>query len=897
MHVKYPIINPHTLSIDEILISFSVDRDRGLTASTSAHRNIQFGLNRFVLKPPKSFWLVLLKQFQSPIVYLLTFAALISLYFHSYIEAIAIAVVLLINALIGFFLEMEARRSMNALKKMDIITCKVIRDGTLHEINAENIAPGDLVDLVSGDVIPADGRLIESNLLQCDESSLTGESLPTLKNTELLPEKTTLGDQINMVFKGTSVMNGHGKVVITGIGKDTELGKITSLVESASSAKTPLDLKLTALSKKLIWVMLFMTLIFAGTGFIQGKNWLIILETSIALAVAAFPEGLPIVATIALSYGMLMMAKRGAIVKNLSAVETLGSTNVILTDKTGTLTENVIYVDTFGFPDETIYANIENKVLKFNGGDIVHSKQNFELIKIVAALCNNASLRQGKRKEKALGDPVEIALLHLVNTSGHSYQEFQKKYERTGEVPFNADSKMMATLHKSNKGNFVAVKGAAEQLLEKCSHIQNGEKLHLLTPAHKHKILQSADAMSENGLRVLAFAYREDKKIDRDDYLKDLTYIGLIGFLDPPRMNIKKAIIACRNAGIKVVMITGDHPKTALNIAEKVGLTDDMEQSVINGLELPETRPLTADWKVMVLSSAIFARTTPKQKLDIAEIFQKAGNIVAMTGDGVNDAPALKKADVGIAMGLRGTQVAKEAANIILKNDSFTSIAEAVGQGREIFNNIKKFVIYLVSCNLSEIFIVTTLGFYAPASTVLPLQILFLNIVTDIFPALALGLGKGDKTVMKRPPRSPKEDIVTHKDWIKIAWYAMVITGSVMSAVVYCKFFITKDHQILNNVAFVTLAFAQLFHVFNMSSPKSKIFKNEVTGNHFVWYSLILCSVLTVMVFLIPYLRMPLGLVVLNIDLWLISIAASLIPLFVIQLYKTYSNFRINSNI
>jgi Ca2+-transporting ATPase len=891
MPIKYPLTHPHTLSEVDIMTALDVDIHQGLTASIAHHRNLQFGLNAFVLKPPKSFWLVLLKQFQSPIVYLLAFAALISLYFHSYVEAIAIAIVLIINALIGFFLEMQARRSMNALKRMDIITCKVVRDGKLHEINAEKIAPGDLVDLESGDIIPADGRLVLSNLLQCDESSLTGESIPTLKNTKKLPEKTALGDQVNMVFKGASVMNGHGKVVITGIGKDTELGKITSLVESAASTETPLDKKLMALSKKLIWVMLFMTLIFAGTGIIQGKNWLLILETSIALAVAAFPEGLPIVATIALSYGMLLMARRGAIVKNLSAVETLGSTNVILTDKTGTLTENVIYVDTFSFPAETIQASIENKVLKFNGEAIQKSQRSFELIKLVAALCNNATIRPGKKKEKALGDPVEIALLHLANTSGLSYQDVKKKYERVGEIPFDAISKMMATLHKSDQGNFVAVKGAPEQLLEKCTSIQNGDQLKKFTIDDKKKILEAGDEMSQNGLRVLAFAYREGKDINHEDYLRDLVYIGLIGFLDPPRLDIKKAIISCRNAGIKVVMITGDHPKTALNIAAKVGLVDDMNQTVINGLELPDTHSLTKEWKNKILNTSVFARTTPKQKLDIAEIFQNAGNIVAMTGDGVNDAPALKKADVGIAMGLRGTQVAKESANIVLKNDSFTSIAEAVGHGREIFNNIKKFVVYLVSCNLSEIFIVTALGFYAPASTVLPLQILFLNIVTDVFPALALGLGKGDKTVMKRTPRSPKEDIVTHKDWIKIAWYALVITASVLIAVIYCELFITKDHQILNNVAFVTLAFAQLFHVFNMSSPRSKIFRNEVTRNHFVWYALILCTALVLLVFMVPYFRLPMGLVVLNLNIWAVAIVASILPLILIQLYKVYKNF------
>jgi len=567
-----------------------------------------------------------------------------------------------------------------------------------------------------------------------------------------------------------------------------------------------------------------------------------------------------------------------------------------LTDKTGTLTENLIYVNSLGFPEETVQVGIENNVLTFKGSEIKHSQHNFELIKIVAALCNNGTIYQGKKKEKALGDPVELALLHLVNTSNQSYVDVQQKYERVGEIPFDAESKMMATLHKSDKGSFVAVKGATEQLLNKCAEIQKGDVLKPLTPADKKEILLAADEMSQNGLRVLAFAYREGKDINQENYLNDLIYIGLIGFLDPPRLDIKKAIISCRDAGIKVVMITGDHPKTALNIAVQVGLVDNMDQSVINGLDLPDTQSLSKEWKHKVLSTLIFARTTPKQKLEIAEIFQHAGNIVAMTGDGVNDAPALKKADVGIAMGLRGTQVAKESANIVLKNDSFSSIAEAVAHGREIFNNIKKFVVYLVSCNLSEIFIVTALGFYAPASTVLPLQILFLNIVTDVFPALALGMGKGDKTVMKRPPRNPKEDIVTHKDWIKIAWYALIITLSVMLSVIYCKLFITKDHQILNNVAFVTLAFAQLFHVFNMASPQSKLFRNEVTRNHFVWYALVLCSILVVIVFVVPYLRIPMGLAVLHFDLWIIAITASLIPLLVIQLNKIFTNFKTKSH-
>ena len=886
MKIQYPAKNAHVLSVDEVVKTFQTNINQGLSVHDANNRNKTFGLNVYESQPQKSVWLIALEQFKSPIVYLLIFAIAVSAYFGHYIEAVAIAIVILVNSIIGFLMEMQARSSMNALKQMDISKSRVFRDGKLLEINSEKITPGDLIEFEAGDVIPGDGRLVVSNQLQCDESSLTGESLPTLKNTEVLPQETALGDQLNMVFKGSSVMNGNGKAIITGIAKDTELGKITSLVEGSVATKTPLDKKLNALSKKLIWITLVMTAVFAATGIIQGKDWFLILETSIALAVAAFPEGLPIVSTVALSYGMLLMAKRNAIVKKLSAVETLGSTSVILTDKTGTLTENKIYVNTFCFPDEIVGVNIENNLLKFNGNEIKKNAANFEKIKIVGALCNNATTETKGKKEKTLGDPVEIALLHLANASKVSLVEIHKKYERINEIPFDADTKMMATLHKSEKGNFVAAKGAVEQLLEKCSKIQSGETVKDLGEAERKKILAESEKLSEEGLRVLAFAYREETKISPENYLNDLVYIGSIGFLDPPRLDIKKAIVACRDAGIKVVMITGDHPKTALNIAKKVGLVDETEQNVLTGSDLSSLKTLTKDWKKRILNTAVFARTTPKQKLDIADVFQKAGNIVAMTGDGVNDAPALKKADVGIAMGLRGTQVAKETASIVLKNDSFTSIAEAVAHGREIFNNIKKFVVYLVSCNMSEIFIVTSMGFLAPASTILPLQILFLNMVTDVFPALALGLGKGDKTVMKVPPRNPKEDIITNKDWVEIGIFSAIITLSVIIAVVFCRELITPDHKTLNNVAFITLGFAQLFHVFNMASPKSRFLVNEITKNHFVWYAIIISTGLVAFVYAVPQMRSVMGLLVLPINVWAVAVGASLIPLVVIQIYK-----------
>ncbi|MEO6148652.1 MAG: cation-transporting P-type ATPase, partial [Mucilaginibacter sp.] len=776
-----------------------------------------------------------------------------------------------------------------ALKKMDVIPAKVIRDGQVIKISAEQLVPGDLLPLEAGDIVPCDGRLTEVHGLQCDESSLTGESLPADKDLKETVADTQIGDQLNMVFKGTAVTRGNGKAIVTGIAGNTELGTITSLVENSGENITPLDKKLNKLSRKLIWITLAMTAIFAITGIVQGKTAILIIETSIALAVAAIPEGLPIVATVALSYGMLLMAKRNAIVKKLSSVETLGSTGVILTDKTGTLTENKIYTDTLCFPDESVKVTIKNNALQFPDGQLKTDTENFNKLIMIGLLCNNAVMETDAQESESTslaGDPVEVALIQLARAGGLDIGTIKQDYKRIGEVPFNSDIMMMGTQHKTAAGYFIAAKGSVEHVLEKCDKVLREGGIASLDDDSKKAILAKSEKMAVAGLRVLAFGYSTEAKPDENDFLKKLTYAGMAGFLDPPRTDIKAAILTCRNAGIKVVMITGDHPQTALNIARKVGLIDEGDTSVITGRSLPKAGALSDEWIKKILSTAVFARASPKQKLEIAKVYQHAGYIVAMTGDGVNDAPALKVADVGIAMGMRGTQVAKETASIILKDDSFTSISEAVAHGREIFQNIQKFVVYLISCNLSEIFIVTLLGIIAPASTLLPLQILFLNMVTDIFPALALGLGTGDKTVMHQPPRDPKKDIVTPKDWWTISVHAVMMTLAVVAAEVYCRQFLGVDARAANNVAFITLTFAQLFHVFNMPSKGSGFFINEVTTNKFVWLAIILCAGLTIGVFITPGLRAVLNLSVLPLKLWGIAILASALPLVFLQGWK-----------
>ncbi|MBD1384327.1 cation-transporting P-type ATPase [Mucilaginibacter rigui] len=878
--MRYPLDYPFSLPAEEVVRLLATHSDQGISGTEAQRRSKTYGPNIYPAQPPKSPWLILLAQFRSPIVYLLFFGAIVSLYFKDLLETIAILAVIVINALIGFFMEMQARSSMNALKKMEVILANVIRDGEVQQVPAEVLVPGDLVPLEAGDIIPADGRLITVHRLQCDESSLTGESLPVEKTTEALPPDTIIGDRHNMVFKGAAVINGNGKMIITGIGTHTQLGAITTLVESSAETVTPLDKKLNLLSRKLIWVTLAMTAIFSVTGFIQGKALLTIIETSIALAVAAIPEGLPVVATVALAYGMLLMGRRNAIVKQLSSVETLGSTGVILTDKTGTLTENKIQADTFAFPAESVRVHIENNRLKFPGGPVRQGTENLEKLLLAGLLCNNAS--------ETAGDPVEVALIQMAAAADLDILVLTSEYERVAEIPFSSELMMMGTLHRTSSGYFTAAKGSVERLLERCAKLQSGKLIKDLDARSREALLLKAEKMAASGLRVLAFAYHTGKPADPQDLLNGLIYIGMAGFMDPPRLDIKGAIFNCRQAGIKVVMITGDHPQTALNIARKVGLIDETDKAVITGKELPPAGALTPAWRQRILDTAVFARTSPAQKLEIAEVFQQAGAIVAMTGDGINDAPALKKADVGIAMGIRGTQVAKETANIILKDDSFTSIARAVAHGREIFQNIKKFVVYLVSCNLSEIVIVTLLGMIMPGATLLPLQILFLNMVTDIFPALALGLGTGDLTVMLRPPRDPAEPMVTGSDWVRMAFYSASITAAVIIAVTYSKTVLHSDDLTCNHIAFITLTFAQLFHVFNMSSPGSGFLTNEITRNKWVWMAVMICSGLILLVFAVPGLRLVLGLSVIPLNLWLVAVSISLLPLIIFQFYKIF---------
>ncbi|WP_460637021.1 cation-translocating P-type ATPase [Larkinella harenae] len=871
---------PHQIPIDQLLADLQVDPKSGLTASEAQSRYEEFGPNALQETKRESALTILLRQFTGVIVYILAAAAGISFFLGETVEGFAIIAVLLINAITGFILEWNARQSMDALRKMDTTPARVLRDGRVREISSEEVTVGDILVVEAGDLVAADGNLFEVSQLQADESALTGESLPVDKNTELPPDESPLGDQHNRLFKGTPITAGTGRAVVTGIGQQTELGKIATMVEEAKRSATPLEAKLDSLAKVLIWVTVGLAALFLAVGLLRNEEPLRLIETALALAIAAIPEGMSVVATIALAYGMLRLAENKVIVKRLSAVETLGGTNVIFTDKTGTLTQNRIEVNTLQLPDQQaeIRADAEAQKLEVVHGDasITESDIYQQLIR-VGVLCNNADYDIVDGKPKEVGDPVEVSLLKFAIAAGQNPDAIHKEFPRKAEKAFSSDTRIMGTLHEHDGGFFVAVKGAAEEVLDRCQSLDE---------TARKAYYDLSEKMATDGLRTLAFAYRETDTKPGDDFAdQDLTYVGLIGFLDPPRTEVTPALQACREAGIKVIMVTGDHPATALTIASKVKLIEPGEEIVLTGKDLKPLNELQAEDKKKLLESRVFARVSPAQKLDMIELYQQEGDIVGMTGDGVNDAPALKKSDIGIAMGLRGTQVAAETADMVLKDDSFTSIVTAIAQGRVIFENIRKFVLFLLSCNLSEIFVVTFAGFLNVGNPLLPLQILFINIVTDVFPALALGVGRENESLMHKPPRDPKTPIMDGRDWRMVVFYALALTASVLGAYLLGTQKLGLTEKEGNNLTFYALSFAQILHVFNLRSGHS-FFVNEITRNRYIWYAIILCLAILLLTYFVPFLAQVLSIgTIPSTELWLI-VAAGVAPVVLVQIVK-----------
>jgi Ca2+-transporting ATPase len=876
--------NPWARPWEDVVTELDVSVDAGLAFSEAEKRRRQVGPNRLREVKPQSGWAILVNQFKNLIVAFLLAATVVSFAFGEHIEGAAISAVIIINAVIGFVTELKGIRSVEALRKMGDVVSRVRRNGHVSEILAEQLVPGDIVVLEGGDIVTADLRLITASKLQADESVLTGESVPVDKRADSLSKDTPLAERFNMLFKGTILNRGSGEAVVVGTGMHTELGKISSLVEETQDEVTPLEKGLSQLGHRLIGITLAIAGLVSVAGIVAGKETFLMIETGIALAVAAIPEGLPVVATLALARGVWRMAHHNALVKQLSAVETLGATSVILTDKTGTLTENRMTVTHLFLGSGAIEVDGRERGVEAGfrrNGQPVDPAQDRSLREAleIGVLCNNASFHPASQTDdtKSVGDPLEVALLAVGVGAGINRQDLIEHTPEVREEAFDSTIKMMATFHQNGDHCRIAVKGAPEPVLEVCATMLEGDDQREISDRDRVQWLERNDKMAEAGLRVLALATKSVSTCEASPY-ENLIFVGLVGLLDPPRKEVKGAIDLCKEAGIRVIMATGDQPVTARTIGLTLGLIDEENASVIHGKDLKAAKELSQEEQRRLLEVPLFARVSPEQKLDLIAIHQRHGAIVAMTGDGVNDAPALKKADIGIAMGQRGTQVAREASDMILRDDSFSSIVVAVEQGRIIFNNIRKFVLFLLSCNLGELMTLTVATLANAPLPLLPLQILFLNLVTDVFPALALAAGEGNPGIMKRPPRDPGEAIVTRGHWRAVAAYGFIMTASVLGALALALMWLKMDEKRAVTISFLTLAFAQLWHVFNMRDSRSGFIRNEITRNPFVWGALALCAGLLVGTVYLPGLSHVLKVTDPGITGWTLVGIMSLIP-------------------
>ncbi|WP_411719266.1 cation-translocating P-type ATPase [Natronomonas sp.] len=888
----------------EVLDHLDVSSNEGLSERAVKDRLERFGRNELRESERKPWWKILYEQFTGFIIILLGAAALGALAIGENIEGISVIAVLIINGIIGFVTEMRAVSSMESLQELTEIETRVRRDGEDREIPAEELVPGDVVVLEAGDVVPADLRVVEANKTQADESALTGESVPVGKTGEVTDADAPLAERENMLYKGTYVTRGSVEAVVVSTGMDTELGKISESLQEAAEEKTPLQQRLDELGMKLVPLLVFVASVVLLSGYLRGHELLLMVEEAIALAIATVPEGLPIVATLVLARGMWRMAERNALISNLGSVETLGSTNIIATDKTGTLTENEMTVSEFELasgsvevtgtgldtegsfhrPDES--GDGSDSAMGDGGLQLeVPKNRPLEEAVEVGVLCNNASVTETDGEAGITGDPMEAALLIAGLKADIDRDDLLDSMPEAREVSFDPSVKMMATYHEQDGGYRVAVKGAPSAVVEAATHQVTEDGTEELSEDAKADWIEKGDRMAEDGLRVLALARKTVDDPETEPY-ENLELIGLVGLIDPPREEVKSTIETCKQAGMRVVMVTGDHAGTAKNIAKSVGIVDSDDPDVVEGSELDAPENLSEEETERFSNASIFARVNPENKLDLIELHQGLGSIVAMTGDGVNDSPALKSADIGVAMGQRGTQVAQEASDMILRDDNFTSIYHAVREGRNIFRNIRKFVLYLMSCNVSEltsILLATLVGLPLP---ILPLQILFLNVVNDIFPAFALGACEAGEDVMNRPPREPDEPIMTRTNWTELALYGTALSVATVGALAIAGGMYGQGSEAAITVSFLTLAFGQLFHVFNMREVTSGLLRNEVTENLYVWGAVALSGIIVASTLYLPGVSTALKTTPIGIEGWAVVFGMSLIPLGVGQVER-----------
>ncbi len=773
----------YMLSAEEVLAELHTGAE-GITEREAGQRLLHYGKNEITQKKKISKLKIFIEQFRSVLVGILLGATVLSFMIGEVADAVTIVAILILMALFGFFQEYKASKAIEALKKLTSLKARVVRGGTPKEIGAEELVPGDIIILSEGSKVPADARLIEARNLEVMEAALTGESTPVRKSVDALKEECEIAEQTNMVFSGTVVTKGSAKAVVVSTGMNTEIGKIASMLQEEDNEETPLQKKLSQLGKWLGAATIVVAVVVFLVGIAKGNNAREMFMNAIALAVAAVPEGLPAVVTISLALGVKRMIKRNALVRRLPSVETLGSTTVICTDKTGTLTHNQMTVKRIatveGVAELTGEGYTPVGALLLKKGKV--SKDALELLLKIGVLCNDAELveektSQGKDEYKVIGDPTEAALLVSAEKLGMKKQNLESEFPRIDELPFDSRRKMMSTLHSSEEGTFIFTKGAPDIILDKCSRVLKKGREVPLTQKERKEILAAVEEMAKEALRVLGFAYKrtgkgsgkEKSRIEEKDE-EGLVFVGLQAMMDPPRKDAIDAVAKCKDAGIRVIMITGDHKETAVAIAKKVGI----EGKAITGKELDKESGLDS----LLEEVGVFARVNPEHKLKIVEALKKRGHIVAMTGDGVNDAPALKKADIGVCVG-SGTDVAKEASDMILVDDNFASIVSAVEEGRGIYDNIKKFVNFLLSSNFGEVLVLFLGGFMFQNLPLVAIHLLWINLVTDGLPAIALSVDPAAKNVMKRKPRNPEEHIISKNMTLNILAIGLLITVAV----------------------------------------------------------------------------------------------------------------------
>lgn len=861
-------------SKNEILQELDVDEKNGLSSTEALRRLEKYGKNKLETKKKKTLFKQFLSQLKDVMIYILIIAAIISVFLGEISDALIILLVIIINAVIGVIQESKAEKALDALKELSTPKALVKRDGSLKEILSEDIVPGDIVIIDAGRYIPGDLRLIDTANLKIEESAFTGESVPSEKDASFLPDKEIpIGDQNNMAFMSTLAKYGRGVGVVVGTGMNTEIGKIAKMIEQEENDETPLQKKLSELGKILGFLAVGICILIFIISFFQGRDLLEMFLTSISLAVAAIPEGLPAIVAIVLALGVQRMVKKNAIIRKLPAVETLGSVSIICSDKTGTLTQNKMTVTTVYTNDSYI------KESEFNLND-----NESKLLVDCMVLCNDATYSE----KSQTGDPTEIALLESPFKLNILKEKLEKEFKRIDEIPFDSDRKLMTTVNLvDDKKARVFTKGALDSILSICNKISVNGKLVDFSKEYKAKVLENSNIMSDKALRVLAFAYKDISKenIVLDSLEKDLVFIGMVGMIDPPRLEVKDSIKLCKSAGITPVMITGDYKNTAFAIANELGIAEDISQA-ITGHEIDKFKE--EEFNEKIINYRVFARVSPEHKVKIVKAFKSHGNIVSMTGDGVNDAPSLKAADIGVAMGITGTDVSKGASDMILTDDNFSTIVSAVEEGRKIYLNIKKSIVFLLSCNLGEILTLFTAILLNWNSPLQPIHILWVNLITDSFPALSLGVDKTKEDVMNNPPRNPKESIFVKSDKVQLIINGVLIGGITLFAFKLGERLYADSLIHAQTMAFVVLSVSQLFLSLSLRSNTKSAFSLGLFSNKYLVYSILLGIFLQVIIISISFIANIFKVTPLLLYDWIVVILVSLIPFAINEILKLF---------